>query len=180
MKKKWLAVFTAALMIALAVGVTTVFAAAESEEPSAPQNLVRELAAGERLDGYQVDGKNHLPYPDDWEIKSGLVADAITSVDNSGAEKLPNSVYFASQMPLQAALTAEVTDYTASATVTGKEKSDYGGFGILFGWYNDAPVVVSLLENDAVMLAIDGNEFAQSLAPDLSGGEQILAFRLLR
>ena len=170
MKKKWLAVFTAALMIALAVGVTTVFAAAESEEPSAPQNLVRELAAGERLDGYQVDGKDHLPYPDDWGIKSGLVADAITSVDNSGAEKLPNSVYFASQMPLQAVLTAEVTDYTASATVTGKEMSDYGGFGILFGWYNAAPVVVSLLENDAVMLAIDGNEFAQSLTPDLSGG----------
>lgn len=113
---------------------------AQEQPLSSPANLVKELADGELLPGYQVDGKTNLPFPDDWNIKAGKVGGAVTFVNNDGTVRTAASgIFFAAEMPLTAALTSEVTEYTVSAKVTPKERGDWGGVGILIGWHNEAP-----------------------------------------
>lgn len=159
MKKAIIMALTLTLACGLCLGLGAAFA---QEQPlSSPANLVKELADGELLPGYQVDGKTNLPFPDDWNIKAGKVGGAVTFVNNDGTVRTAASgIFFAAEMPLTAALTSEVTEYTVSAKVTPKERGDWGGVGILIGWHNEAPVVLFLTENPSMSFAIDGNEWA--------------------
>lgn len=164
MKKAIIMALTLTLACSLCLGLGAAFA---QEQPlSSPANLVKELADGELLPGYQVDGKTNLPFPDDWSIKAGKVGGAVTFVNNDGTVRTAASgIFFASEMPLTAALTSEVTEYTVSAKVTPKERGDWGGVGILIGWHNEAPVVLFLTENPSMSFAIDGNEWAKAFEP---------------
>ena len=97
MKKAIIMALTLTLACGLCLGLGAAFA---QEQPlSSPANLVKELADGELLPGYQVDGKTNLPFPDDWNIKAGKVGGAVTFVNNDGTVRTAASgIFFAAEI----------------------------------------------------------------------------------
>jgi uncharacterized repeat protein (TIGR02543 family) len=126
-------------------------------------NLVQDFQNGTLVDSYQVDGTTYLPYPSDWGMKVGKVGDIFTFVDNSGAAKSISGAHVASAMLLNTSLTSETKKYTVSCEVTGKERADWGGFGIMFGWINNSPLGLIYLESNGLMITMEGNEFAMAV-----------------
>lgn len=165
--KKCIVACAVASAIAFGVGTALFDGASQkvSAENIAPKkNIVRALEAGELLDTYQVDAKTYLPYPSDWGLKVGKTEQGYELVDNSGvARSHPGGAQLAAAMPLLKPVDAAVMEYAASCTVTGKARQDWGGFGMMFGWYNDSPLSVTYMENGSLSMAIDGNEWAQAV-----------------